>query len=93
MSICLRISPILLIISIITAACSSAPPHKAATPPSLQASPALTEEKKPLPLTPEKPDLADESLKEYTIAEPDSLYISVWKEPELTITVKVRPDG
>ncbi|MBI3599654.1 MAG: polysaccharide biosynthesis/export family protein, partial [Nitrospinae bacterium] len=27
------------------------------------------------------------------MAEPDSLYISVWKEPELTITVKVRPDG
>ena len=30
---------------------------------------------------------------DYVIAEPDTLAISVWKEPELTIMVNVRPDG
>lgn len=31
--------------------------------------------------------------KDYVIAEPDVLAISVWKEPELTTKVNVRPDG
>lgn len=32
-------------------------------------------------------------IQDYVIAEPDVLKISVWKEPELTTTVSVRPDG
>lgn len=35
----------------------------------------------------------DVDIKDYVIAEPDVLSISVWKEPELKTRVNVRPDG
>src|SRR3989304_8801654 len=78
-----------LILFFIITACSSATPPAATTLPSTHASTAAKEEIKPPSLPQEK----EVSIKDYTIAEPDSLYISVWKEPELTATVKVRPDG
>lgn len=94
MSNYLRICSISVIISIITGACSSAPSPRTATQPAIQSSSAATEKKESIsPSPPEKSDLYESSPLDYTIAEPDVLYISVWKEPELTASVKVRPDG
>ncbi len=42
---------------------------------------------------PSSPKIADPGIKDYVIAEPDLLAISVWKEPELKTRVNVRPDG
>jgi len=88
----LRRYTIFVIISIVIGACSSSHfPLKTEQPATQVASPTKEEEKAISPL--EKPEPLEISAKDYTIAEPDVLYISVWKEPELTASVKVRPDG
>ena len=84
---------IFVIISIITGACSSAPLPLKTEQPAAQITSPTEAEKKAVVLPPAKSEPLELSVKDYTVAEPDVLYISVWKEPELTASVKVRPDG
>ena len=44
-------------------------------------------------VTPEGPKTATGVPADYTIGADDTLHISVWKEPEMDVTLPVRPDG
>ena len=95
MTVYLRRFSISVIILIAVTACSSATSPLKTTeeqPPTQIASPKEAE-KKDIILPSDEPESLELSVKDYTIAEPDALYISVWKEPELSASVKVRPDG
>ena len=95
MTVYLRRFSISVIILIAVTACSSATSPLKTTeeqPPTQIASPKEAE-KKDIILPSDESESLELSVKDYTIAEPDALYISVWKEPELSASVKVRPDG